>query len=146
MRQGKQEEHVPLVELEILEEKWCNMHFDGAVNKEGAGVGISIIGPKSDYRSFSYKLYFDCTNNVAEYEALILGLKMTKELKIKKVSIYGYLKLVINEDKGICQAKHPRMRAYINVVLDLLQDIPEYQFVTVPREQNAIENALAVSF
>ena len=122
------------------------MHFDGAVNKEGAGVGISIIGPKSDYRSFSYKLYFDCTNNVAEYEALILGLKMTKELKIKKVSIYGYLKLVINEDKGICQAKHPRMRAYINVVLDLLQDIPEYQFVTVPREQNAIENALAVSF
>ena len=75
------------------------MHFDGAVSKEGAGASICITGPEFEYRSFSYKLYFDCTNNVAEYEALILGLKMIKELKIKKVSIYGDSKLVIIRSK-----------------------------------------------
>ena len=37
------------------------------------------------------------------------------------------------------------MRAYINVVLDLLQDIPEYQFVTIPREHNVLEDALEFS-
>ena len=37
------------------------------------------------------------------------------------------------------------MRAYRNVVLDLLQDIPEYQFVTIPTEHNIIEDALEVS-
>ena len=89
------------MELEILEEKWCNMNFDGAVSKEGAREGICISGPKYDYRTFSNKLYFDCTNNVAKYEALRLGLKMIKELKIKKVSIYGDSKLVINHVKGI---------------------------------------------
>ena len=96
------------------------MYFDGATSKEGAGVGICLTHPKFEYRSFSYKLYFDCTNNVAEYEALILGLKMIREIKIKKVSIYGDSELVINQVKGIYQAKHPRMRAYKNVVLDLL--------------------------
>ena len=70
---------------------------------------------------------------------------MIKELKIKKVSIYGDSNLVNNQVKGIYQAKHPRMRAYRNVVLDLLQDIPEYQFFIVPREQNVIEDALEVS-
>ena len=93
----------------------------------------------------SFKLYFECTNNVAEYEALIQGIKVIKKLEIKKVIIYGDSELVINQVKGVYQAKHPRMREYRNIVLDLQQDIPEYQFVVVPREQNAIVDALAVS-
>ena len=70
---------------------------------------------------------------------------MIKNLEIMKVSICGDSELVINQVKGVYQAKHPRMRAYRNEVLDLLQDIPEYQFVIVPKEQNVIANALAVS-
>ena len=59
--------------MELAEEKWCNTHFDGVVSKEGAGVGISITSPEFEYISF---LYFECTNNVSEYEALVLGIKM----------------------------------------------------------------------
>lgn len=53
--------------------------------------------------------------------------------------------MAINQVKGVYQAKHPRMRAYRNIDLDLLQDIPKYKFVVVPREHNAIADALAVS-
>ena len=70
---------------------------------------------------------------------------MIKKLEIRKVIIYGDSELVINQVKGVYQAKHPRMRAYRNIVLDLLQDIPKYQFVVVPREQNAIADELVVS-
>ena len=49
LRHGKEEEQVPLVELENFEEKWCNIHFDGAVSKEGVGASICIDGPKYDY-------------------------------------------------------------------------------------------------
>ena len=49
----------------------------------------------------SFKLYFECTNNVAEYEALILGLKTLKDLKEKRISIYGDLGLVIDQVKCI---------------------------------------------
>ena len=58
------------------EEEWQHMDFDGAVSKEGAGVGIWARSPKNDPKLLSYKLYFDYTNNVVEYEALVLGLKM----------------------------------------------------------------------
>ena len=144
-KKEKEPKQVSSNEMELTEEKWCNMHFDGAVGKEGAGVGVYVACPAFEYKSFSFKLYFECTNNVAKYEALILGIKMIKKLEIKKVIIYGDSKSMINQVKGIYQVKHPRMRAYRNIVLDLLQDIPKYQFVVVPREQNAITDALAVS-
>ena len=67
-----------------MQEKWWILHFDGAVGKDGAGARICVSGPNHENHLLSYKLYFDCTNNVAKYEALILGIKMLKELKIKK--------------------------------------------------------------
>lgn len=78
IKKEKEGKHVFLDKLEMVEEKWCNMNFDGVVSKEGTWASICITGLEFEYRSFSYKLYFDCTNNVAKYEALILGLKMIK--------------------------------------------------------------------
>jgi hypothetical protein len=56
-----------------------NMSFDGATNREGAGDGVWINPPKSGTKFFSYNLSFDCTNNMVEYEALMLGLKTLKK-------------------------------------------------------------------
>ena len=49
------------------------MYFNGSVAKVGAGAGVYIISPIRDTEAYSYKLVFECTNNVAEYEALMLG-------------------------------------------------------------------------
>ena len=125
-KEQKQEKQVFLDEVELIEEKWCTIRFDGAISKEGARASISITSPEFEYKSVSYKLYFECPNNIDEYEALILGIKMIKKIEIKKVIIYGDSELVINQVKGVYQVKHPRMRAYRNTILDLLQDIPEY--------------------
>jgi ribonuclease HI len=72
------------------------MHFDGVVSKEGASVGVDIMAPYYIKKKlFSYKFYFECANNVAKYEALILGLNILKELQEKIVHIYSDSKLVI---------------------------------------------------
>ena len=47
------------------------MDFYGAINKEGVREGVSIISPDTTSKLCSYKLAFDCTNNMAEYEAII---------------------------------------------------------------------------
>ena len=65
------------------------MDFDGVVSKEGAGAGIWVRFPKNDPKILSYKLYFDCTNNVAKYEALILGLKMLRSSKLRNSRYMG---------------------------------------------------------
>lgn len=64
-----------------VEEKWWTMHFDGVVSREGVGARVDIIAPYCIKQNlFSYKFNFECTNDVAEYEPLILGLKIMKEL------------------------------------------------------------------
>ena len=95
------EEHGELTEVIPVQEKRWNLHFDGAIGKDGAGVGICLNGPNHENHLCSYKLYFNCTNNVLEYEALILGIERLKELKIKNVFIYGDSEPIINQVKGI---------------------------------------------
>ena len=72
------------------------MYFDGSVAKIGAGAGVYIISPIRDFKSLSYKLNFECTNNVAEYEALLLGLNSLKDMGEKRVQFMGDSELVIN--------------------------------------------------
>jgi hypothetical protein len=78
------------------EDEMWNMSFDGAASREGAGAGVWINLPKIGTKLFSYKLSFDCTNNMAEYKALILGLKTLKELGARRIVVHGDFELVIN--------------------------------------------------
>ena len=122
-----------------------NMSFDGAASREGVGDGVWIKPPNIGTKLYSYKLSFDCTNNVAEYEALILGLKTLKELGARIIVVHGDSELVINQVNGIYQSKHPRLRAYRNIVIDLLEEFSEYNLSKIPRGQNLIVDALATS-
>ena len=119
---------------------------------EGVGIGIWIRSPVfspnkvlSNVRVYSYKLAFDCSNNEAEYEALIAGLKILRKLNAKRISVYGDSDLVIKQVKGEYQAKHPRMWAYRNAVLDILKVFSDYTLTCVPQAQNVIADSLATT-
>jgi ribonuclease HI len=130
---------------EPIEPLW-SLDFDGVVSKEGSGAGVWVSNSKARYtESHSYKLNFQCTNNIAEYEALMLGLKLLKNLGAKRISIRGDSELIIKQIKGEYSAKHPRLRAYINVVLDFLQCFTEYDLQVIPRGQNILVDGLATS-
>ena len=72
------------------------MHFDGSVAKVGAGASVFIISPIRDFKGLSYKLNFECTNNVAEYESLLLGMHDLKYMGAKMIQVIGDSELVIN--------------------------------------------------
>ncbi|PKI49585.1 hypothetical protein CRG98_030022, partial [Punica granatum] len=57
------------------------MYFDGAVNSAGSGISAVLISPDGHYYSVAAKIDFPCTNNVAEYEACILGLQAAIDFK-----------------------------------------------------------------
>ena len=48
--------------------------FDGATRKEGEGAGIWVRSPGGRNLNYSYRLSFDCTNNEAEYKAMVLSI------------------------------------------------------------------------
>ena len=97
------------------------MSFDGEMSKEGVGAGVWIRPPSGDPKLLSYKLHFDYTNNVVEYEVMVLGLRALKDLQAKNINIYGDLELVVKQVQGSYQAKHLILRSYRNLVLDLLR-------------------------
>lgn len=70
------------------------MFFDGAFSKEIAEVGVVLVSPTLEYIHLFFKLTFQVTNNIAEYEALILGLT-AKEMGIKGMKVFGDVGLII---------------------------------------------------
>jgi len=71
------------------------MHFDGALSKDGARAGIVLISLDKKNITQSFKLDFEVTNNVVEYEALILGLELAKSLKVQNLAVYGDLEFIV---------------------------------------------------
>ena len=80
---------------ESHEEDGLKMYFNGASNALGRGVGTVLISPEGNHCPITAKLSFDCTNNVAEYEACVLGLQAAIEKRIKGLRVYGDSALVI---------------------------------------------------
>ena len=71
------------------------MFFDGASTQASTGVGIVLISPSKETIHLSYKMDFKTTNNIAEYEALLLGVKASKEMRIMCIKIFGDADLII---------------------------------------------------
>jgi ribonuclease HI len=71
----------------------------------------------------SYKLEFDTTNNINEYEALLLGLKAAKNMGIDKLSAFGDSKLIIHQIKNIYQTRQQRLKQYRNEVWDYVDNL-----------------------
>jgi len=74
---------------------------------------------------FSFKLEFEATNNVAEYESLIIALQTAKQMGVKSIFVCGDSELIIKKIKNHYQTKHPMLRAYRNEVWDLLENFFE---------------------
>ena len=77
------------------------MYFDGAANHFGYGIGVLLISPYGDHIPRSVRLVFSdrhpTTNNIVKYEACILGLETTLELKIRQIEVFGDSNLVLRQ-------------------------------------------------
>jgi ribonuclease HI len=122
------------------------MFFDGACSREGAGAEVFFVSPAQETVSLSYKLEFETTNNVAEYEALVLGLRAARKMGIQEVAVFRDAELVVQQIRNAYQAKHPRLRNYRNEAWDLIDNFfSAFNISFIPREDNDVADSLAVS-
>jgi ribonuclease HI len=127
-----------------LDKVWY-MHFDGAFSRLGKGAGIVLQSPSGKISKFSYRLEFEATNNVAEYEALLLGLELCKDRGVKCLCIRGDSDLVIQQLKNKFACKSERLKGYRNAILDVIDDLDAINLIAIPREQNSLADELAVA-
>lgn len=121
------------------------MHFDGAKSKCRAGAGVVLQAPNGVTHTFSYKLNFSCTNNVAEYEALTLGLIKAIKMKVGALQVKGDSKLIINQVKDLYSVNHPRLKNYRDRIWLLLEHFKAFSIGYTPWEENQLEDSLAVA-
>ncbi|KAK1601714.1 hypothetical protein QYE76_019023 [Lolium multiflorum] len=79
--------------------------------KRALGAGIVVTSPKGD-RLYVLQIHFAASNNVAEYEALIHGLKLAKEIGVRRILCFGDSDLVIQQASGDWDAKDANMASY----------------------------------
>ncbi|XP_034225500.1 uncharacterized protein LOC117635261 [Prunus dulcis] len=118
------------------------LHVDGASNQKGAGADVVIIIQDGTLLEQVITLGFLASNNEAEYEALLAGLCVAKELTIKKLAIYSDSQLIMNQASGEYMAKHLRMILYLDKVQELLNAFPTFTIQRVPWAENAHADAL----
>ena len=106
--------------------RWT-LYFDGASNAFGNGIGAVLISLEGFHTPFTARLCFKCTNNMAEYEACIFGLKTSIDFGIKSLDVFGDSALVTSQIKGEWDTKHPNLILYKEHVLTLL---PHFEQIT----------------
>jgi ribonuclease HI len=63
------------------------IYFDGSYTLKGAGAGVVVIPPEGDILKYVIQLDFPAINNIVEYEGLVTGLRLAKELSIRRLLI-----------------------------------------------------------
>ena len=119
------------------------MHFDGSKQAQGSGAGVVLTSPKGDKLSYVLQIHFDCSNNVAEYEALLHGLRMAKEMSIKHINCYGDSDLVAQQVSGTWDRKDATMAAYRREVDRVAGFFSGYQVDHIDRRKNDAADALS---
>ena len=117
--------------------------MDGASSTKGASAGIVIITPEGIRLKHSFRLGFKASNNEAEYEALIVGLKTAFDLGARNVEVYSDSWLVINQVQGNFEARDSLMKEYLRVAKQIMAKFSTASVNQVAQGKNRHVDSLA---
>src|SRR6185437_14885599 len=120
---------------QIQAECWT-MYFDGSVMKTSAGAGLLFISPLGKHMRYVIRLHFPASNNMAEYEVLLSGLRIAIDLGVKRLDIRGDSQLIIDQVMKESSCHDPKMEAYCNAVRRLEDKFDGLELNHVLRKYN----------
>ena len=109
----------------------------------GAGAGVVLISPEGGKFQYAVRLHFPASNNVAEYEALISGLRIAIDIGATRLYVYGDSKLVIDQVMKNSNCESPLMDAYYQEVRKIEGKFRGLELHHILRKQNPDTDALA---
>ena len=92
------------------------MHFDGASSTKGNGAIIILFSPPEKPYQYSFRFNFECTNNIVEFEALVIGLQEVVQLGYLYLQTFSDSELVVNMINGMYRPAKKVFRHYIGII------------------------------
>ncbi len=121
------------------------VNVDGASrgNPGESGIGVAIFDKESNLINESCDYLGVATNNIAEYKALILGVKLSMKYNAKKILFKSDSELMVKQIKGEYKVKNAQLKLLFAEVQDLFKKLPNWEIMHVSREENKEADLLA---
>ncbi|XP_060182358.1 uncharacterized protein LOC132612027 [Lycium barbarum] len=110
---------------ESEDESGWKIYFNGVVNFKGSGIRAVLVSDSGQYYAVAAKLSFNCTNNMAEYEACILGLCLSLDMDVKDLQVISDSDLLIYHVQGEWATKNEKIIPYVGLVQRLADRFQE---------------------
>ena len=117
--------------------------MDGSSNNRESRAGLILVSAKGHRIHCALRFGFKASNNKAEYEALIVGLELAKEIKVESLDIFSDSQRVVCQINNEYQAQEEKMAVYLQKAKELLGSFSSYTISQISRSQNAEADALA---
>jgi len=121
------------------------VNVDGASkgNPGESGIGVAIFDKDLNLINEACDYLGVATNNVAEYKALILGIKLSTKYNAKRVLFKADSELMVKQIKGEYRVKNAQLKLLFTEAQGLLKKLPNWKIMHVPREENKEADLLA---
>lgn len=110
---------------------------DESSNSKGSGAGVIIENNKGIVIEVSLGLSFAMTNNTAEFEAFLAGIRITKDMGAKRIKICTDSQLMASQVTDEYQVREENLQEYVQLMQTKMIEFDSVDAVHVPREQNA---------
>jgi ribonuclease HI len=115
----------------------------GASSQQGSGAGVAVINPQGDLLNYALHLMFHVTNNVTEYEAMIVGLKLVKELGAREVRLYSDSQLAVRQINEEIRVIDDNLLKYKDQLSRIKEYFDKVDILHIPRGLNSQADALS---
>jgi ribonuclease HI len=118
---------------------------DGSWGTFGIGAAAILISPSKIRTYYAARLEFNCTNNIAEYEALLLGLRKLKAMGIRRATLKSDSQVIIGHIDKSSKARDPKLEKYLDTVRRMEASFEGFSVQNIPRRENEHADQLAKS-
>src|SRR5688572_17475848 len=125
-------------------EAWT-VFCDGSWGTFDVGADAVLVAPSKVRTSYVVKLDFSCTNNIAEYEALLLGLRKIKAMGIRRAILKTDSQVISGHVDKSSKARDPKLERYLDTIRRLEASFEGFSVKNIPRGENELADMLAKS-
>ncbi|XP_071740060.1 uncharacterized protein [Rutidosis leptorrhynchoides] len=119
------------------------LHTDGVLSEEGIGAGLVLTNLEGEEHTYALKFCFYASNNEAEYEALLSGLRIATEMGIKYLRAYVDSQIVAQQVNGAFEAKDMSMKQYLQLVEKISKNFESLEVLQISRNKNKKADVLS---
>jgi len=108
-----------------------------------AVLGVVLVSPQNYVIRRAFSLAKLCSNNIVEYNALLIRMQLAEEIGIKHLEVYGDSKLIVYQDRGEYEVWHEDLVPYHNTTINMVEKFKSFYINHVSRQQNTHTDVLA---